>query len=384
MDSTSERISHRLDAARRALAHHGFDGLLITSGSNLAYLSGFPNPVSTLARPCFLLIPREDTPVLLVHEARQYEARSLVSAVDIETYRGLSVAPLPELATVLRRTGLRGGRIGAELGYEQRLGLPYLEFCRIQEELAPVVFVDAADLLWAVRAIKSPADVADIRQACRHTARAYQSAFEAVRAGGHERDVAAKMLSMLLDGSEAAWLSITSGAENYDLVSSTGTGRRLQQGDMVWMDAGCRISGFWCDYSRAATVGGATSDQLKAHRQVHDITMEGVRMVAPGLPVGAIASHCNGRLTELGIRVTSSISGLAGRIGHGIGFDFTEPPNVSEADQTVLSPGMVISIEPGIATEYGVFHVEENVAVTETGYELLTECAPWNLTECPA
>jgi len=50
----------------------------------------------------------------------------------------------------------------------------------------------------------------------------------------------------------------------------------------------------------------------------------------------------------------------------------TELPHVTEEDETVLAPGMVITIEPGVATPYGLFHVEENVVVTERGYEILS------------
>ena len=63
--------------------------------------------------------------------------------------------------------------------------------------------------------------------------------------------------------------------------------------------------------------------------------------------------------------VTSDISGLAGRVGHGVGLDMTEPPHISEDDATVLAPGMTITIEPGVATPFGLFHAEQNVLVTE-------------------
>jgi Xaa-Pro dipeptidase len=47
-------------------------------------------------------------------------------------------------------------------------------------------------------------------------------------------------------------------------------------------------------------------------------------------------------------------------------------PHVAEADETVLEPGMILTVEPGVATSYGIFHVEENVLVTKNGYELLS------------
>jgi Xaa-Pro aminopeptidase len=83
------------------------------------------------------------------------------------------------------------------------------------------------------------------------------------------------------------------------------------------------------------------------------------------------------------VPVTSKISTLAGRVGHGLGFDVTEPPHVSEEDSTVLEPGMTITMEPGVATEYGIFHVEENVIVTESDPEVIS-VSPRELRTLPA
>jgi Xaa-Pro aminopeptidase len=62
----------------------------------------------------------------------------------------------------------------------------------------------------------------------------------------------------------------------------------------------------------------------------------------------------------------------SGRIGHGLGLQSTEPPNVSLTDPTILDVGMVITIEPAIVLDYGNYQVEQNVAVTEKGFEILS------------
>ena len=89
-------------------------------------------------------------------------------------------------------------------------------------------------------------------------------------------------------------------------------------------------------------------DQEDAQRQSGDHHRGGAHG-APGVPVRDIAARLNHRVRSLGLPMTSSISGLAGRVGHGLGLDTTEPPHVSEEDPT-LEAGMVITIEPGVAT----------------------------------
>jgi Xaa-Pro aminopeptidase len=151
---------------------------------------------------------------------------------------------------------------------------------------------------------------------------------------------------------------------------------------MVWIDAGCTVAGYWSDFSRAGVVGGPTAEQAAAQEAIHRITWDAVRQVRPGITASALARFCNERVARLPFPITSDISGLASRCGHGVGLNLTEPPHVAESDHTVLEPGMVITIEPAVATEYGTFHVEEQVWVTPDGAEVLSH-APRTLWRLP-
>jgi Xaa-Pro aminopeptidase len=104
-------------------------------------------------------------------------------------------------------------------------------------------------------------------------------------------------------------------------------------------------------------------------------------MVRPGVPVAEIANICNEAVKALNLPVTSNISGLASRVGHGVGLVVTELPSINESDSTVLEPGMIVTIEPGVATSYGTFHVEQNVLVTSEGPLVLSNAQGqlWNI-----
>jgi Xaa-Pro aminopeptidase len=361
----------------------GLDGLLLIASTNLTFLSGYPYVDTNLARPFFFLLPRTEAPALLVHEGRQFEARANSWVEDVRVYNRLSVAPLAELDRLLRDRGLRGRRIGAEIGFEQRIGLPFGEFERLRVELAPTELVDAAAVLWRLRTVKPPWDLNSLRRACKLTAEAYESTFAATRGGQQERDVLERFaVEHIRSGGGPGWGVITSGRGNYDAVLGAGSERILESGDMVWLDGGCSVNGFWSDYGRGGVVGGASEEQRDLQRLIHEITMEGVELARPGVPSREVAAHVNARVEAIEAPVTSCISSLAGRVGHGIGFDVTEPPHVSEEDPTILEPGMAITIEPGVATEYGIFHVEENVIVTESGPEVIS-VSPWELRTLP-
>jgi Xaa-Pro aminopeptidase len=74
---------------------------------------------------------------------------------------------------------------------------------------------------------------------------------------------------------------------------------------------------------------------------------------------------------------------LAARVGHGLGLLVNELPSLNETDQTVLEAGMVVTIEPGVATSFGTFHIEQNVLVTIDGHQVLSKKG-WELSQIKA
>jgi Xaa-Pro aminopeptidase len=363
----------RVARVRAEMARAGLDGLLLTGGPNLVYLTGYPAPSRSGSRPFVCILPQSGAPVLIVQSGREREAHGYSWIADIRTYHTLSRAPLRIMVDAIRETGLENGRIGAELGPEQVLDFPVCDFLELRRMLRGARFADAGPALWPARMRKSPAEIDCVRRACAATTEAYARTFAVVRGGMTEHDVVREMTIATLEaGGSTPWVLITSGAGSYDLATKHPSRRRLEGGDLVWMDAGCAVGGYWSDFGRAGVVGGPNPAQRDAQARIHEITMLGVEMMRPGVTTGEIARRCNRALAALDLPVTSSISGLAARIGHGIGVATTELPHVAEDDDTVLAPGMVLTIEPGVATPYGTFHVEENVVVTETGPEVLS------------
>lgn len=365
------------------MARDRLAGLLLLNSTNLLFLSGYPQLELTLARPFYLLVPARGEPILIVHRGRHLEATRYAWVREVRAYDRLSVAPLETIATALADRGIRRGRLGVELGFEQRVGIPFSELERIREHLDPLRLVDAAGLLWQLRRVKSAEDVRSLRRAGRITAQAYRETFAATVGGDVDRLVARRMATAMSDGGGSApWVLITSGRGNYGLATGVPVDRRLEPGDMLWMDAGCSIEGLWSDFGRAATVGPPSAAQREGQRLIRDITRQAIGMVRPGVPVAEIAAFCDDAVGRLGLAGMASISGLGGRVGHGIGYDITEPPHVSTSDPTILEAGMCISIEPGVATDDGIFHIEENLVVTEDGAEVISR-SPRGLVGLP-
>jgi len=359
----------RLERLRAGMRERGLAAVLLGSGQNFAYFSGYPSVSKVSSRPYFLVLPYEGEPILIAQNGRRVEAARYSNVRDVRSYAQLSRAPVELIRESLRERGALGKAVGMELGAELTLDLPVSEFRRLEAGLPGTRLVDASDLVWALRRIKSEAEIECLKAACAILKDAYAATFAAAREGMSDREIAGLMAARL--GGDH-FLHVVSGGGNYETPNKPVGERRVERGDMVWFDAGCTVGGYWSDFSRGGVVGGPSPEQARAQQALHEITWEGVKMIRPGVRVAEIAAFCNRRVKELPFPIVEDISGVASRAGHGVGLNITEYPHVSEEDGTVLEPGMVITVEPGVATAYGTFHVEEDVVVRPDGYELIS------------
>jgi Xaa-Pro aminopeptidase len=208
-----------------------------------------------------------------------------------------------------------------------------------------------------------------LRRACRVTDAALARLFAELQPAMTEREIAARLGELLLsEGADRIdWIMMTSGSGQYHRTFGVPRDRRPAPGEMVWLDVSAVVNGYRADYDRAVVVGGPTDEQTALQNLVHAATMAGVDAVKPGVPVGAIVDAVSSSLVAAGLQPLDS-----GRIGHGLGLQSTEPPDISLTDPTILEPGMVITIEPAIVRDHGIYQIEQNIAVTDTGCEVLT------------
>lgn len=367
----------RWQRARTLMAEARLEALFITSESNFRYLSGHVTPFwVSKTRPLFFLLPLRREPILLVTTNQVATAQATSWVEEVRYWEGFAAEGVDLVAQTIRDLGLASGRIGAELGSEQRLGLPYNEFVRLQSLLPQAAFVDAADLLWQLRQVKSPAEIVYLRQAALITSRAYEELFATVHEGMSEQEVFATFVSSTFrQGAERpGYVPLHSGDGNYGRHATYPTNRILRQGDLLWMDGGCVYHGYWSDCSRLVAIGQASEQQKDRYRKVRTIIHTCLHAVRPGIPLTELTRLARQEFEKAGLPF-SSLS----RIGHGLGLDITEPPSLNLTDPTIIQPGMVLTMEPTCATDFGFFQLEENFVVTPDGYTLLTEPAPEEL-----
>jgi Xaa-Pro aminopeptidase len=352
------------------------DALLVTSEANFNYFTGYiaAHPWASYSRNLVAIMPREGAPLLIVPASLEGQAREQTWIEDIRTYETIGAAPVDVITTIFRDLGLEAGSIGAELGYEQRLGISQLDYQRLQDALPSATFADAAPAIWQLRSRKSPAEIAALREACHVTDVALAQMFADLKAGMTERDMARRLGVLLLEAGadRVGWIMMTSGPGHYHRTFGIPRDRVVEPSEMVWFDVSAIVDGYGSDVDRAAVRGGPTPEQQRLQATAYEATQAGISAIQPGAPVARIVDAVNASLLEAGVEPPS------GRIGHGLGLQSTEPPDVSLADPTILEPGMVITVEPALIFEHGIYQVEQNIVVTETGHEVLSH-APWEL-----
>ncbi len=267
--------------------------------------------------------------------------------------------------------------LGLELGGQLTPSLSTLEIDELRTRLSNMGTADLSPVVWAVRAVKSQAELARIRRACEITSAAYRECFELISAGMTERDLASYVgLALRRNGADADWASVMSGVGDYERVDSVPRNRQFRIGDLVFIDCGANVGGYWADFSRSGVIGGASHRQEAMQELIWEITRVGVAGIRPGRTVGDVARDISDAM-----RSNKLIFGSAsGRYGHGLGMVVTEPPDLSENDETLILPGMVLTVEPNVIDQQGIFHCEENVIVTETGNDVISRF-PWQLAQ---
>jgi Xaa-Pro aminopeptidase len=358
-------LSQRLDRARRAMDAQGLAGLLVTERSNYYYFTGHRSAqYEHKMRPLAIVLPLVGEPAAVVYSRDVGAVRKSSGWQQVHSYVDVPF-PLELVGDMLRSAGLDapGVKIGAELGTNERLGLPVTDFFRLDREFLPLAtFVDAAPLLRELKIRKSALEQAYVRRACAISQAAWERLCDELRPGVTVRQVGqALTIAMLELGADLTHPGKINQAYPPDHV--------YQAGDALWCDYGAIFRGYNADIARRGVFGTPTHEQHRQHELIWSIARTCIDAVQPGVRASDIARVCNGRLRAAGY---PELVGSK-RVGHSIGLEPSEPPSLSLADDTVLEPGMIVTPEPRIdLTPSERLHVEEDILVTATGNEWLS------------
>lgn len=354
--SAADRIDARLARLRAAMARAGVGLTAIAPTDNLRWLFGFAPLYDE--RACALLVSAGGAAMLMpALNAEQTAAH----APGVELVRWADEdGPRIAVRETLARCGFDGeGAFAADP--EMRADHLLL----LQDALTGLRTVDAGEVIWPLRELKDPDELAVLARSAEVADRAVQAAWAACGAGASELTVAeAAGAVFAAAGCEPEFTIVGSGPNSAFPHHETGQ-RRLQDGDAVVIDLGGVLEGYHSDITRMAFVGEPTERYREVHAVVEAAVVAATEATRPGASCGDVD-----RAARSVIEAAGYGEFFVHRTGHGLGLSGHEPPYVMAGSEVVLAAGMVHSIEPGIYLpgEFGV-RLEEIVHVTDDGCE---------------
>ena len=347
----------RLARAQTAMGKVGIGAILLTTEPEIRYFTGYLTRFwESPSRPWFLVVPLSGLPVAVIP--------SIGAALMGQTWiSDIRIWPAPRPAddgvSLLTETLCEiGGPVGVPSGAESHLRMPLADFERVKRA-SGLEWRDDGGIVAALRAVKSEAEINKIAHICGLAGRAFDRVHE-IAAPGVPLSTVFRDFQRLLLEEGADWvpyLAGGAGAEGYADVISPASEVPLAAGDVLMLDTGAVWDGYFCDYDRNFAIGHATGAQQGAHARLVDATEAALAIARAGA-----------RASDLWRAMADIVGGgeAAGRLGHGLGMQLTEGLSLTSLDHTVLEPGMVITLEPGVELAPGRIMVhEENIVITE-------------------
>ncbi len=374
----------RVRRAREHMAEARIDMLVLWHPENIRYFSGFHSLhwSAMSIQPAVYLLPLERDPVIVVPDFFIGVAEGYTYLDDIRAQpkphitKNIRQVPV-EIAETVKDLGCARGRIGLETGWLGGMGAPrpVSDIDRFRSELADATLVDACDLIWKCRVIKSASEVEALKEATRAIVSAYGEVVADFRLGMSERELGRMLRHAILEKTEDCSPPIATASSRripmpdtpsfYDEVA-------LSIGDRVVLEPLPTYKGYFGSCCRCFQVGDLPDEALRKAESVDRVQAEAIAAVKPGVQTKSMMEVIAKALREEGMEPTIEMA------GHGVGLTPQEPPMIAEEEESVFEEGMVIAVEIWVVDWSGVslqspdlvpkvFGNEDLVVVTKDG-----------------
>ena len=342
-------LKERCAKLMTALEAEGADGAIITSGTNIRYFSNFTSDES-------VLVISKERRVLLTDFRYTIQAKELSAPAFeiIETSRAIAA---DEIAEVMKQMGIK--RCAFEDGY-----LTVRAFNNYKD--LPAELVPMTPVIDGVRLVKNDYEVECLKKAQSIADAAFAELITKIHAGQTEKEVANELDHLLrVHGAEEnSFDTIVGSGPNGALCHATPGARKLQEGDLVVIDFGCKYNGYCSDMTRTVAIGEPCDELKKIYNIVLKAQLTALEALKPNMSAKELDGVARGVITEAGYGECFGHS-----LGHGFGLDIHEAPYASTRSADTLVPGTTITVEPGIYVEgLGGVRIEDDCVLTEDGF----------------
>lgn len=354
-------MRRRIQDLREVLREQELDGLLVTKPQHWQYFSGFTGTNAVL------LMTRDDN--FLITDFRYIEQAS-EEAPDFRIVRPFALVE-DAVADEVTKLGLK------RIGFEDE-DVTFRTYSMYKGKLAGLELVPLGQALEKIRWVKDQNEIDALKRAAEITDKAFEHILDYIRPGAQESQIALELeYFMRKEGAQKpAFDIIVASGLRAALPHGVASDRVITAGELVVLDFGALYKGYHADMTRTVIIGKPDAKQ----REIYDLVLrsqeKAIEAIRPGVKCSVI---------DLAARDMITVAGYGANFGHGlghsVGLEIHEKPSFTPKDETVLEPGMVITVEPGVyLSGWGGVRIEDLVVVTSDGCEVLSK-SPKHLIE---
>ena len=349
----------RLDAL---LEQSDADVVAIVPGENMVYFTGLHFHLSE--RPIIGLYSKEGLSFIIP----ELEVTKLDARPDLEARR-FAWSDQQGYHNAFREAAIDLKMIDGKLAMDGQTMRVFEWLAFKQTGISSRNAIDVGRLFLMMRARKAPDEVAKMKKAIDISELALQATLEQVHPGMTERQIADILTAEMNDrGAQGIAFMLVLTGEKSGLPHGNTGDRVWGEDEFLLIDFGAKFDDYPADITRTFCVGEPTDQMRAMYDAVYEANKAAREFAKPGVTCEDVDVVARNVIKAAGLGEY-----FIHRLGHGLGLSVHELPNIVEGDKTILEPGMVFTIEPGVyIPQVGGVRIEDNVVVTDDGIEVLT------------
>lgn len=372
---TSEPFLKRNSAVKTLLKKNKISALLVTNKTNIRYLSGFTGSSG------FLLLTK--TKPILFTDSRYFEGASYTVPRFFKLENVSKLWKNKELLKEHWQKTLKKFRI-KNLGFESE-SIQYRQFKKFKALSNKVKFIETSGIIEEIRSVKEPDEIKKIKKSQEINEKVFKKITEFIKKSAAtnksitEEEVSWKIrvLGHEFGAEDVSFAPIVAFGKNSSIPHHESDKTKLKKNDIVLIDMGMKYQGYCSDMTRTIFLTTPTPEQKKVYDTVLQAQLNTIQQIESDILEQKIDTTCREYISskKYGKYFTHGT-------GHGVGLDIHELPSFQEdkktkskpKTQTLLQPGMVVTVEPGIYLKgkFGI-RIEDMVLVTEKGRQNMTK-----------
>ncbi|UCZ52897.1 Xaa-Pro peptidase family protein [Bacillus shivajii] len=348
-------IQNRVTNLRKGLEEKGLEAAVIFSVENRRYFSDFPGSSGAL------IITQSDA--VLLTDFRYIDEAHTRAAEHYEVIQHAGGALTESVGEKLKQMNV------AKVGVEDSLSIAMLDV--LEKEAPQCSFSMIESMMMKIRMIKDESEIESIRQGISLCDKAFEHILTFIKPGMTEKEIGLELeYVMKKNGAEGIKENhVIASGERSSLPHGQATDRVVKNGEFVKMDIGAKVNGYYTDFTRTVVLGEPSEKQLEIYGIVSHALEVSLQNVGPGKVCSELDNIGRSIIKNEGYGENFGHS-----LGHSLGLNIHEKPAMRSTDDTVLQPGMVITVEPGIyISGWGGVRIEDLVVIREEGIENLTK-----------